>query len=157
MIAEKITDLLEEKFTEEDFSDCFLIDLKIHQHNKVDVFIDSDVGVTFEKCQKISRYLEHYIDEEGWLGEKYVLEVSSPGITRPLKLKRQYPKNIGRKVEVKLLEGKAQTGTLVAVDEKGITLEEKVRVKEGKRKKTEIVRTEIPFDNIKETKVKIVF
>ena len=101
MIVEKITDLLDKKFTEEDFSDCFLVDIKAHAHNKIDVFIDSDSGVTFEKCQKISRYLERFIDENGWLGEKYVLEVSSPGISRPLKFKRQYAKNIGRKVEVK--------------------------------------------------------
>ena len=74
-LEEKIVELLEEKFKEEEFTDCFLIDIKLHKHNKLDIFLDSDTGITFRKCQRISRYLESFIDEEGWLGEKYVLEV----------------------------------------------------------------------------------
>ena len=157
MVEDKITTLLEEKFREDAFSDCFLVDLKLHAHNKLDVFLDSDFGISFEQCQKISRYLEEYLDEEQWLGEKYVLEVSSPGISRPLSMKRQYPRNVGRKVEVKLKDGDKRSGTLKEVEENHIVLEEKVRRKEGKRKKTEVVETEIDFNSIKETKVKVSF
>lgn len=157
MVEDKITALLKDKFREDTFSDCFLVDLKLHAHNKLDVFIDSDFGITFEKCQQISRYLEQYLDEEQWLGEKYVLEVSSPGVSRPLTMRRQYPRNIGRKVEVKLKDGEKRSGTLKEVEEDRITLEEKVRKKEGKRKKTEIVETEISFNSIEHTKVKITF
>ena len=157
MVEDKITALLEEKFREDAFADCFLVDLKLHAHNKLDVFLDSDFGITFEKCQQISRYLEQYLDEEQWLGEKYVLEVSSPGISRPLMMQRQYPRNIGRKVEVKLNDGDKRTGTLKEVEEGHIVLEEKVRVQEGKRKKTEVVETEISFSSIEHTKVKITF
>lgn len=157
VVEDKITTLLEEKFREDAFSDCFLVDLKLHAHNKLDVFIDSDFGISFEQCQKISRYLEQYLDEEQWLGEKYVLEVSSPGISRPLSMKRQYPRNVGRKVEVKLQDGDKRSGTLKEVEENHIVLEEKVRRKEGKRKKTEVVETEIDFNSIKETKVKVSF
>jgi len=157
VVEDKITTLLEEKFREDAFSDCFLVDLKLHPHNKLDVFIDSDFGISFEQCQKISRYLEEYLDEEQWLGEKYVLEVSSPGISRPLSMKRQYPRNVGRKVEVKLQDGDKRSGTLKEVEENHIVLEEKVRRKEGKRKKTEVVETEIDFNSIKETKVKVSF
>ena len=156
MIEKQIESLLSEKFSEEAFSDCFPIDIK-HTNKKLEVFIDSDTGITFEKCQKISRYLEQYLDEERWLGENYVLEVSSPGVSRPLKFQRQYPKHVGRKLEVSLEEGPSHTGTLVAVDETGITIEEKVRKKEGKRKKTELVRTEIPFEAIKKAIVKTSF
>jgi ribosome maturation factor RimP len=157
VVEDKITTLLEEKFREDAFSDCFLVDLKLHAHNKLDVFLDSDFGISFEQCQKISRYLEEYLDEEQWLGEKYVLEVSSPGISRPLSMKRQYPRNVGRKVEVKLKDGDKRSGTLKEVEEDHIVLEEKVRRKEGKRKKTEVVETEIDFNSIKETKVKVSF
>ncbi len=156
-VEDKITSLLEEKFREDAFSDCFLVDLKLHANNKLEVFLDSDFGISFEQCQKISRYLEEYLDEERWLGEKYVLEVSSPGVSRPLMLQRQYPKNVGRKVEVKLKDGGKRTGILKDVEEDRIVLEEKVRVKEGKRKKTELVETEIDFNSIAETKVKITF
>ncbi|MCI4648871.1 ribosome assembly cofactor RimP [Phaeodactylibacter sp.] len=157
MVEDKIAALLEEKFREDAFADCFLVDLKLHAHNKLDVFLDSDFGITFEKCHKISRYLEQYLDEEQWLGEKYVLEVSSPGISRPLVMQRQYPRNIGRKVEVKLNDGDKRTGTLIEVEEDHIVLEEKVRVQEGKRKKTEVVETEISFSSIEHTKVKVTF
>ena len=157
MIESKIESLLGAKFQEDEFTDCFLIELKSHAHNKLDVFIDSDTGITFEKCQKISRYLEQYLDEEGWLGEKYVLEVSSPGVSRPLKLRRQYPRNIGRKVEVGLLGGESKEGTLLAVGEEDITIEQKVRVKEGNRKKMQVLQVKIPFTDIKKAVVKISF
>ncbi len=157
MIEQKIESLLEQKFLEEEYTDCFIIEIKHHANNKLEVFIESDSGITFDKCRRISRYLEGYIDTEGWLGEKYVLEVSSPGVGRPLKLPRQYAINIGRKLEVSFLEGKARTGILVAADDESITLEEKVRVKEGKKKKTEIIQTRIPLNDIKKAVVKITF
>ncbi len=157
MVEDKIEALLEEKFQKEGFTDCFLIEIKLHANRKLEVFIDCDSGLDFEKCQRISRYLEEYLDEEGWLGEKYVLEVSSPGVSRPLALRRQYPKNIGRQVEVSLQEGGVRTGKLAAVNEDGIILEEKVRVKEGKRKKTKVQETTIPFEEIKQTVVQISF
>ncbi len=153
----KIAALLDEKFQEEGFLDCFLVEIILNDNKKLGVFVDSDSGMTFKKCQQISRFLEKTIDEEDWFGPKYTLEVSSPGITRPLKFARQYKKNLGRKVEVKLLEGGKETGTLIKVEDESITLEEKIRVKVGKKKKTEIRQTEIRFDAIKQTIVKITF
>lgn len=156
-IKEQIVKLLDAKFQEEAFSDCFLVEAN-HNNTKLEIFIDSDSNITFQKCQKISRYLEKYIDEEGWLGEKYILEVSSPGITRPLVFKRQYLKNIGRKLEVKVKDQKGkQKGTLVKVEDHAIFLEEKVRVKEGKKKVNKVLTHEIPFDQIDKAIVKISF
>jgi len=109
-IIEQIIALLDKKFEEEDFNDCFLVEAH-HNNSKLELFIDSDSNITFTKCRKISRYLESFIDENGWLGEKYTLDVSSPGITRPLKFKRQYVKNIGRKMEIKLKEEGAGTNS----------------------------------------------
>lgn len=153
----KVEKLLAEKFKEEEFSDCFLVATELNKGNKLEVFVDSDSGMTFQKCQRISRYLEQFIDEEKWLGEKYTLEVSSPGITRPLKFERQYRKNIGRVLTVKRNDGSKEEGTLKEVTETAITLEEKKRIKDGKKKKTQLVETIIPFDEIREAKVKIVF
>lgn len=157
MIEEKIGVLVKEKFQEEDWQDCFLVEVKQHGNHKLEIFIDSDTGITFDKCRKVSRHLEAVLDEKLWLGEKYTLDVSSPGITRPLKLKRQYQKNIERKMEVKLVEKGKEEGILKRVSDTGIVLEKKQRVKVGKKKKTEVVETEIPFDQIKEAKVKISF
>jgi len=157
-MIDKIERLLADKFQHEtDFQDCFLIESKLLPTNKLEIYVDSDSGITFEKCRKISRYLEEYIDTEGWLGEKYTLEVSSPGIGRPLKFARQYPKNIGRKVEVKLIEGGKKTGTLINVSDSSITIEYKERIKEGKKKKTLVIQDEISFDEIAQTLVKITF
>lgn len=58
MVEDKIVVLLEEKFCEDVFVDCFLVDLKLYVYNKFDVFLDSDFGIIFEKCYKISCYLE---------------------------------------------------------------------------------------------------
>jgi ribosome maturation factor RimP len=153
-VEEKIIELLNEKFASPEFADCYLVELKILPNKRLEVFVDCDSGLTLEKCQKLSRYLEHYIDEAGWLGGNYVLEVSSPGLNRPLQLPRQYAKNIGRKVEVSLVAGGSRTGQLTAVDATGITIEEKVRRKDGKRTVTELVATQLPFEAIDKTIVK---
>jgi len=127
----KIEALLAEKFQEEEFTDCFLVDIHLSAGNKLEVFVDSDSGITFKKCQRISRF--------------------------PLKFLRQYPKNIGRKLEVKLLEGATKKGTLTKVEPSLIVLEEKIRVKEGKKKVNKIIQYEIPFESIKQARVKISF
>ncbi len=150
-------DLLEEKFQEPDFSDCFIIEINQPADNKLYIFVDSDSGMTFEKCRKISRYLEQYLDEHQWLGEKYVLEVSSPGIDRPLMFLRQYSKNKGRKVEVKLKDGSKKEGTLTEIEGDYIILSEKVSAQEKGKKKKIVKETEIPFDQIDRTIVKISF
>ena len=156
-VEEKIIDLLEEKFKEPEFSNCFWLDVKLHADKKLEVIIDCDTGVTFLTCQIISRHLESVIDEEQWLGPKYTLEVSSPGAERPLQLPRQYQKHLGRKLEVKTKEGEEYEGRLSEITEEGITLDYKVRHKEGKRKVTEEVQTTIAFAAIEKAKVKISF
>lgn len=154
---ERLLKLLEAKFAEEDYADCFLIEIKISAAKKVEVSIDCDGRLDFAKCQRISRYLEGFIDEEGWLGEKYTLEVSSPGVDRPLKFKRQYVKNIGRQLLLRLQDGEEQTGLLKAVNEDDIIIEQKVRKQEGKRKKTVLEETAFAFDDITTATVKISF
>jgi ribosome maturation factor RimP len=114
--------------------------------------------MTFEKCQKLSRYLEGFIDSGGWLGDKYVLEVSSPGISRPLKFQRQYIKNIGRKLEVVLSSDKTKViGLLKEVIDGGIVLTNEVVEREGKKKIKKQVETIVKFDNIEKAIVKIEF
>jgi ribosome maturation factor RimP len=156
-VEEKIIDLLEEKFQEPEFSGCFWLDVKLGINKKLEVTIDCDEGLPLSTCQQISRYLESFIDEEQWLGQKYTLEVSSPGTDRPLQLPRQYPKHVGRKLEVKTKEGEEYEGRLTEVTDEAITLQYKVRRKEGKRKVTEEVETTITFAAIEQAKVKISF
>lgn len=157
-LTERIAQLLEEKFAADElFADCFTVDLELKPSNRLYVFIDSDSGMTFDKCQKISRFLEGHLDTEGWLGEKYVLEVSSPGIGRPLRFLRQYRNNIGRTVAVTLLDKTQQTGILKAADETQVVLQQQVVEKVGKKNVKSIQDKAIPFDQIEKTVVKIVF
>lgn len=156
-IEEKIAQLLGELFEGEAFSDCFLLEAKLNANQKVEVFLDSDTGITFDKCQRISRYLEQHIDENNWLGEKYTLEVSSPGVSRPLVLLRQYPKHLGRKLELTLTDKSSKTGKLLQVLSEAIVLEEEVKTKEGKKNKRELVASTIAFNDITKAIVKVSF
>jgi len=81
------------------------------------------------------------------------LEVSSPGIDKPLKLQRQYLKNVGRNIEIQFNDGSAKTGRLLQVSSDDIILEETT----GKGKKAETKQLVIPFSNIKTTTVQIEF
>lgn len=159
-LVEKLQELLDIKFQEEAFQHLFLIEIKQAPGDVIDIFIDSDTGVMFQHCVRVSRYLEEHIEENEWLGEKYTLNVSSAGIEAPLKLKRQYVKNIGREVSVDLKDDhKNLKGELTTVTEENITVvyEEKVKI-EGKKKKELITVTkEVPFDNINKTTVKVSF
>lgn len=155
MVERKIEQLLLKKFEEEEYSDCFIIEI-LQNNIKLQIFLDSDSNMDFTKCRKISRYLEEHIDENQWLGEKYILEVSSPG-DRPLKFPRQYKKNIGRTVEVLTNEEEKVNGVIVEVNDEGIVVEFKVRIKEGKKKRTEMMQRPIAFDNIKKAKIRFSF
>lgn len=133
MTEEQIIALLEEYFRSGELADCFVTELNI-SGTHIYLFVDSDSDMGFDKCRTISRFLEAHFDEHQSFGETYTLEVSSPGIGNPLKFKRQYFKNIGRKVEVTLKEDdKKITGELKSIDDKGIHVEYEVKEKVGKK------------------------
>lgn len=132
----------------------FLVEVKLRPGNKIQVLVDADQGVMLQNCVDLNRSLYKDITDAGLFppGE-FELEVSSPGLDEPLKLPRQYKKNIGRQVEVLLKDGRKITGTLQAADEAGIQVQE---VK-GKGKKQETVLHHFLTDQIKATKIQIVF
>ncbi len=159
-IKQKLTDLLEERFAEEAHSSFFVVDILHSADDHIQVFVDNDSGLLLEHCVTLSRFLENYIEENGLLGEKYTLDVSSPGVGSPLKLIRQYQKNIGRLLSVELVDSHIHDkGNLVEVNDDFIVLEYKEKIQEeGKKKKKEVViRKSIPFDKIKKAVVKIEF
>ncbi len=157
-LTAQIETLLAEKFSSDpDFADCFVVETKLGPAKLLEVFVDADGAMDFSRCQRISRFLESHLDENKWLGEDYTLEVSSPGIGRPLKFLRQYVKNIGRTVEVTLADGPSETGVLKNAGEAGVTISQQKQFLEGKKKVKKVVETEIPFDKIKQTAVVVVF
>ncbi|HET6244781.1 MAG: ribosome assembly cofactor RimP [Bacteroidetes bacterium] len=150
---EKIAPLVEEKLKG---SDNYIVDIKVNTDNKIIIEIDNDNGLFIEDCINVSRYVEQNLDRED---EDFELQVSSPGLSQPFKIKRQYFKNVGRKVEVVTLEGEKITGKLVAADELEIKLETEVKLKDEITKKRKTVNKIISlnYNNIKETKVVISF
>ncbi len=157
-ITERIGQLLEEKYTtDEMFADCFTVDIELKPGNKLYVFADCDSGLSLQKCQKLSRYVEHQLDENLWLGETYGIEVSSPGIDRPLKFPRQYIKNVGRMLAVKCVDKTEHEAMLKSADETQIVLTQIVVERDGKKKIKKEVETPIPYEQIEKAVVKLPF
>jgi ribosome maturation factor RimP len=132
--------------------DVFLVEIRIKPTNNIKVFLDGDQGVSIEKLVQYNRRLYKQLEEENPNGD-FSLEVSSPGLDEPLKLIRQYKKNIGRFVEVLDNEGMKLEGKMTEVSDTGIVLEET----KGKGKKMETVQHTVSFDQIKTTKIQIKF
>jgi ribosome maturation factor RimP len=153
----EIEKLVNAKIAETDtLSDAFIVSISVRPGNAIEVLLDKDSGLNVEDCKKISRHVESSLDREK---EDFSMEVSSPGVGKPLVVHRQYVKNVGRTVKVKVGEGEKYEGDLAEVSETGIVL--KYQEKEalsGKKKKEWVEKTvTLAFDNIKETKVVIRF
>jgi len=132
----------------------FLVSIKIKPTNNIKVYLDADQGISIDKCIHYNRKLYRLIDESGMFPDgNFSLEVSSPGIDEPLKLHRQYVKNIGRDVEVQLIDGSVKEGKLLEVTENDITIE----FTTGKGKKAVTEQLAIPLETIKTTTVQIKF
>jgi ribosome maturation factor RimP len=150
---DKVIELLNEGL--KDKPSVFLIDLTIDSSNKILVTLDGDKGVTLQDCIDVSRAIEHNLDREE---QDFSLEVASAGVSTPLKMVRQYKKNIGRTLKVKTQSATIEA-ELEAVDETKITLIWSAREpkKIGKGKETVIKKAEIPYEEIKEAIVTINF
>lgn len=125
-------------------TDKFLVDISVSSANVVDVFVDGDNGISIQECVKISRLIESSFDREV---EDYELRVSSPGLSKPFKMIRQYKKYLNREIEIINNDDKKVKGVLKSVSENGFELERK-KDKKGK----EIILEEYLFNGIKVAK-----
>ena len=135
-------------------SNIYVTGLKIGSDNQINLFIDGDEGVTIKDCVALSRAIEGNLDRNK---EDYALDVSSHGATTPLAMPRQYPKHIGRTLEIKLIDGTKVEGELVACSEEEIRLEHSTRENKpvGKGKITVVRQQTIKYSDIKESKIKL--
>jgi ribosome maturation factor RimP len=133
----------------------FLIDFTVGADQKINVVLDGDQGVTLQDCMDISRAIEHQLDREEF---DFALEVASAGATAPLKLARQYAKNIGRTLSVQTADQKVEA-ELVEADESTILLRWQAREPKpiGKGKHTVEKEWNVPISEIIEAKVIIKF
>jgi ribosome maturation factor RimP len=117
-----------------DNDEIFLVEVNIKGkpgNQKIQVFIDGDQYVDVDECSKISRKLSDELEGKDVIEGRYIIEVSSPGADKPLKLLRQYPKHIGRELEVLTRDKKKYQGALLSVIDEEI----EISIKSSKIKK----------------------
>ena len=132
----------------------FLVSVKVKPTNNFKIYIDSDEGMSIEKCVRYNRKLYAQIEEAAFFPEgDFSLEISSPGVGEPLKLHRQYLKNIGRLLLVTFKDESVKEGKLLEVTEADIIIETTT----GKGKKAETLHQVIPLVNIQSATVQIQF
>ena len=151
---EKVKDLLEKALSEN--SQLFLIDLDFSETNKISVILDGDLGVNLQDCINVNKFLDNGLEGEE---VEYSIEVASAGVSTPLKLVRQYKKNIGRTVKVKTISQGDFEASLSDADEQTATLTWSAREPKeiGKGKVTVQKTITIPYSDIKEAVVIISF
>ena len=134
----------------------FLVDVRVGERNTISILLDNDDSTNISQCMALSRHLEDALDRDV---EDFSLDVSSPGLDQPLQLLRQYQKNIGRGVQLKLHNAGKVEGELCAVTESGVTIKMREKKRIEGRKAKEWVEDEktFEFSELDWTKVQISF
>src|SRR5688572_12664636 len=148
--AEEIRKIAEGKLKD---SSQFVVDVIVsskRKPQKVTVVVDGDAGISIDDCADISREVAKALDDSSALTDSYVIEVTTPGLDQPLKLYRQYRKNIGRRMRIKVSD-KVVEGKLVGVNDSGVTIEQ------GDGKKIEKSVLELKFSEIDKSIVLVSF
>ncbi len=143
----KIAELVSEKLT----GDQFLVEVTVSATNVIGIMVDSDTNMSINQIVELSRYVESNLDRET---EDFELSVYSAGLTEPFRLVRQYKKNLGTEIDVVLKNGAKMSGTLIKVDQEGISLEVTTKEKTEGSKKKELVKRvhDFGYQEIKEAK-----
>lgn len=132
----------------------FLVEVRIKPTNNIKVFIDADEGMMLSTLIQYNRKLYKELEESGLFpGDDFSLEVSSPGLDEPLKMQRQYKKNVGRYVHITRADGALLEGKLVEATDDGVVVETET----GKGKKREVKQETVLFTDIKTTKIQVKF
>ncbi|WP_031427226.1 ribosome assembly cofactor RimP [Flavimarina sp. Hel_I_48] len=154
MFKEKVNALVTQALEEN--TSLFLIDLSIKGNNAITIVLDGDNGVTIDDCIAFSRKVEHNLDREE---EDFSLEVMSAGATETFVNNRQYGKNIGRLLAIKLKDDTKMEGELLDVNNDSVKIGWKSREPKavGKGKVTVNREVVLNYDDIAEAKVKIKF
>ena len=147
-IGQKINQLLEGQPSH------FLVDVRIKPTNNVKVFIDADEGIMLSTLINYNRKLYKELEESGLFPDgDFSLEVSSPGLDEPLKIRRQYKKNVGRFVQITKNDGAVLEGKLSEATAEGVLVEPET----GKGKKKEIKQVTLLITDITTTKIQVKF
>ena len=171
-VASKIKELAELALKELDVlqgedAGHFIVDVLYNSRQrpaKLMVIVDGDHGVTIDVCAELSRKLTNMMDEQNVLADAYIIDVSTPGLDHPLKMKRQYYKNVGREVKAHLTDKTIVQGKLEQVSDSALTIlvvpekkELQLLRKQSGNNDLKGVSTEVPFDSIERVFVMVSF
>ena len=120
-IAQFVTQAIED-------TDIYLVDIEVKPTNKIYVELDKAPSISIDECIKVSRFIERSLDRDS---EDFELNVSSPGLDKPFKIRAQYEKNQGKEVKVIQANGDSLKGVLKQVNADNILVEFKEKVKLG--------------------------
>ena len=119
------------------------------KHNLISIFIYKEDGIGLDDCESVSRIIDEILDKDEDLTDPYYLEVSSPGLDRPIKTKDDYRRNLGNEVEVKLyapIDGKKQfEGFLTSYDDENVLIKMEDGDMTFKQKDISMMRQVIKF------------
>jgi|LakMenEpi03Aug12_release.lakeMendotaPanAssembly.Ray.scaffolds.fasta_scaffold45222_4 ribosome maturation factor RimP len=155
--SEIISELLLPKIQEENL---YLVEVKVLQNKIVQIFVDGLENVTINQCANISRFIEPFLDEGKIVPVDYQLEVSSPGMSNPLKVPMQYIKRIGRTLDITTNKGMKHSAVLKHADDEKIIVEEIIEIKKNKKQLAETPtpkEIELKYSDIKTALLQIKF
>lgn len=144
--TEIIQNLVDEKL---EGTSIYAVDITVSPGNVIKVELDGDEGISIDDCVLVSRHIEGGFDREQ---EDFELKVMSAGIGEPLKVDRQYHKNIGREVDIRLTDGSEYRGHLMKFDDSLI-----LKLPASKKTKLPEREIEIAKSDLKETRIRVSF
>ena len=136
----------------------FVVEIAQNKDNRISIYVDRPEGIDVAECSEITRFVRNELEET--TDENFELTVSSPGLDRPLRVKEQYLKNIGRDVKITTTDGKDHKGKLIDFREDNVILKPTVKKKKEKKKAStpeEATELILPLADIKQTKIVITF
>jgi ribosome maturation factor RimP len=125
-------------------TDIFLVDLQLLP-GRLKIFIDKPSGILLDECAALNRYLQERLEATGF-NDHHSIEVSSPGMDAPFKVREQYYKNCGQTVCLTTSEGHHYQGQLTDVNDRCVTL----RIRKTKNRPEQFM--EFEWNHIKETR-----
>lgn len=112
-------------------------------------YIDKEGGITVNDCETVSRAFSDRLDENDFIEDSYIMEISSPGIDRPLKKEKDFARSMGKLVEIRtyrpIEKQKEFCGILNAYDESSVTIDEDGQLRTFDKKDIALIRLAIEF------------
>lgn len=112
-------------------------------------YIDKPGGITVNDCEAVSRIFSDRLDEDDFIEDSYIMEISSPGLDRPLKKEKDFARSVGKEVEIRtyrpIEKQKEFSGILTAYDDNSVTVEEDGNLRAFEKKDIALIRLKIDF------------